>query len=140
MGTTLRLRTFGMSAGTILLTATGIGASKAAFAGTIDGTLAAASAPNEGIYDVVATSGDRYVGQSGDISARLAQHVAKGKITAAEASKAVRTYVPGGKTAREIAEQLAIDNYKRLGVKLSNVRNPIGDKRIGLMGPAYKRP
>jgi hypothetical protein len=62
----------------------------------------------EGIYLVRSARGI-YVGQSGDVSARLAQHVAAGKFTQAEADAAERTAVYGGRTAREIAEQQKID-------------------------------
>jgi hypothetical protein len=47
--------------------------------------------------------------------------------------------VSGGKTAREIAEQLKIDQLG--GIKaLGNVRNPIGTRRFGLMPEGYTRP
>ena len=64
--------------------------------------------PNEGIYIVKTPAGD-YVGQSGNISQRLVQHVYSGKFTQAEVNAAERIAVSGGKMAREIAEQLKID-------------------------------
>ncbi|MFF1821545.1 polymorphic toxin-type HINT domain-containing protein [Kribbella sp. NPDC058245] len=90
-----------------------------------------------GIY-IVNTAKGVYVGQSKNISKRLAQHVAKNKFTQAEVDNAVRYCVPGSKTDREIAEQLMIDmaGGKR---NLLNEVNPIGDGRIGLMGPGYSR-
>ena len=56
-----------------------------------------------GIY-VVSTPGGQYVGQSGNISNRLGQHVAKGKFTQEEVDSAQRFAVPGTKLDREVAE------------------------------------
>jgi hypothetical protein len=130
---------FGASAGTVIITVGGVGAAKAVAGGAV------ASTANEGIYDVATLTGERYVGQSGNITQRLAQHVSDGKITAAEASKAIRTYVPGGKTAREIAEQLAIDKYggpksTNSASVLANKVNPVGLARQYIMPPRYSRP
>jgi hypothetical protein len=89
----------------------------------------------EGIYEFTATSGRTYVGQSGRITERVAEHVQSGKLGAKEAGKVVRTEVRGGKTAREIAEQRRIDELG--GVKsgnLENKKNPIGEARKHLMG------
>jgi RHS repeat-associated protein len=94
----------------------------------------------EGIYSFRDTAKKRYVGQSGNIDRRLRQHVATGKVTAANARHASRKEVLGGKTTREIAEQLKLDRYKRRNIPVSNKRNPVGDARIGLLGPGYKRP
>lgn len=44
----------------------------------------------EGLYVVDAAAGARYVGQSGDISGRLAQHVASKKISQEAADNALR--------------------------------------------------
>ena len=107
--------------------------------GEARGAEVAAHAAEEGIYDVVTQTGERYVGQSGDITRRLAEHVADEKITKEAADNAIRIGVDGGKDAREIAEQLRIDSYggKRF---LANKVNPIGRRRIGLLGPGYLRP
>ncbi len=87
---------------------------------------------NEGIYQFTASSGKTYVGQSGDIAARLEQHIASGKLLEAELPNVTRTEVLGGKTAREVAEQLRINELN--GVKgLENVRNPIGPARKHLI-------
>ena len=49
-----------------------------------------------------------------------------------------RSEVLGGKTAREIAEQLKVT--EKGGVRmLRNERNPIGDARLHLMPPGYTR-
>ena len=81
---------------------------------------------------VVSTPRGEYVGQSGNISNRLDQHVASGKFTQAEVAAAQRISVPGSKLDREIAEQLLIDS--KGGVpNLVNVVNPIGPKRFGVM-------
>lgn len=77
----------------------------------------------EGIYEFEAASGKTYVGQSGDIPARIQQHIASGKLLPGTPVKT--TEVLGGKTAREIAEQLRINALG--GVRnLENIRNPIG--------------
>jgi hypothetical protein len=95
---------------------------------------------NEGNY-IVKTSEGTYVGQSGDISSRLAAHVANDKFTQAEVDVAERIFVGGGKTAREIAEQRLIDGLGGVdSPDVLNIRNPIGQTRIGLMGPGYIRP
>ena len=73
-----------------------------------------------------------YVGQSSNVALRLLQHVATGKITPAAAKQAYTFAVGGGKTAREIAEQLTINALG--GVKnLENIRNLIGPARTGLL-------
>ncbi len=100
---------------------------------------------NEGIYVVTKAGGPnkgkQYVGQSGNISRRMRQHVRAGKFTQAEANAAARIPVPGGKTKREVAEQKLIDTLGGLkGGNLLNKVNPVGDKRIGsLMPPGYTR-
>lgn len=104
-------------------------------AGLIQGALGeGTTAVEEGIYEFTATSGRTYVGQSGRITERLAEHVQTGKGAADDVAQAVRTEVKGGKTAREIAEQRRIDELG--GVKsgnLENKRNPIGPARSHLM-------
>jgi RHS repeat-associated protein len=93
--------------------------------------LAAEVVPNEGIYIVRTPTGD-YVGQSGNIAQRLARHVYNGKFKQAEVDAAERIAVSGGKTAREIAEQLKIDEMGGIE-KLLNEVNPIGPARFSLM-------
>ena len=85
-----------------------------------------------------------HVGQSKNIEKRLAQHVSRGKFTAAEAAAAKRLVVKGNKTRREVLEQSWIDMSG--GIKHSNSLNkvnPIGKKRSGLMPrnwkPGYNR-
>jgi hypothetical protein len=85
----------------------------------------------EGNYVVNSAAGE-YVGQSGQISKRLQEHVRTGKFTAAEVAGAQRVHVPGGKLAREINEQLLIDSKGGI-VNLLNKVNPIGPKRFGVM-------
>ncbi|WP_198174880.1 RHS repeat-associated core domain-containing protein [Spirosoma arboris] len=85
---------------------------------------------NEGVYEFTAASGKKYVGQSSDIAKRLEQHLASGKLLPGTPVKT--TEVLGGKTAREVAEQLRIDSLG--GVRnLENIRNPIGPKRQHLL-------
>lgn len=91
----------------------------------------------EGIY-VIRGAAETYVGQSGDISSRLAAHVASGRFSQAEVDQAERIGVAGGKTAREIAEQRKIDELGGID-NLGNLRNPIGARRLHLMGPVYVR-
>lgn len=89
----------------------------------------------EGIYQFTAASGKTYVGQSVNIPTRLAQHIASGKLIK---GTPVKTYeVLGGKTAREIAEQMrikALGGIHQKGIKvLENYRNPIGKAREYLL-------
>ncbi|MGN8048138.1 RHS repeat-associated core domain-containing protein [Curtobacterium sp. 22159] len=93
--------------------------------------------PTEGIY-VIRTARGTYVGQSGNIDRRLAEHVVSGKFSLDEVSSAERFEVTGGKTAREVAEQRKIDELGGVGNLLNKV-NPIGQRRIALMGPGYTR-
>lgn len=53
----------------------------------------------QGIYVIRKSNGSVYVGQSGNISTRLAQHVKSGKYTQAEVNAAESFSVGGGKTA-----------------------------------------
>lgn len=115
----------------------GIGGFTAGMGEWLVGARAVQQEVQEGIYIVRAAEG-RYVGQSGNMAERLAQHVARGKFTEAEVSTAERIYVGGGKTAREIAEQLKIDELGGLR-NLINERNPIGPRRFELMPPGYTR-
>jgi len=70
------------------------------------------------------------VGQSKNIAARLKQHTKSGKLLPGTSVKI--TEVPGGKTAREIAEQLRINSLGGIK-KLENLRNPIGPARKNLL-------
>lgn len=101
------------------------------------GGSSATSAVTEGIY-VIKTSDGTYVGQSGDINKRFKQHL--GRFTAEDLASAERIEVRGGKTSREIAEQLKLDSLRDDGATMLNKVNPIGPKRIHLMGPGYSRP
>ena len=88
----------------------------------------------EGIYLVMTKEGKPYIGQSSTIWERLLAHVRVDKITRGAAESAVRTHVPGGRVAREIAEQEAIDAHGGiLSRMLANVRNPIGKGRRHLL-------
>jgi hypothetical protein len=90
---------------------------------------------------VINSSAGVYVGQSGNITRRLGEHVRTGKFTQAEVDAAQRFEVRGGKTKREIAEQLKLDSFG--GKKAPNVLNevnPIGDRRLNLLPPGYARP
>jgi YD repeat-containing protein len=98
----------------------------------------AARAVQEGIY-VIRTKRGRYVGQSGDIPGRLAQWVRSGRFSQAEVDAAERIAVSGGRTKREIAEQLKIDELGGVD-ELLNIRNPIGRSRLELMPEGYTRP
>jgi RHS repeat-associated protein len=100
-----------------------------------EGTVAATeeTVANEGIYEFTASSGKTYVGQSGNISRRIGEHLASGKLLEADIATVRTTGVTGGKTAREIAEQLRINELG--GIKnLENARNPIGKARSFLLG------
>jgi RHS repeat-associated protein len=96
------------------------------------GGRAAAKLAEEGIYEFTATSGRTYVGQSGNISRRITQHVRSGKLAAEEAGNVRRTEVLGGKTAREIAEQHRINELGGIQ-NLENKVNPIGPSRQHLI-------
>jgi len=84
-----------------------------------------------GIY-VVNSADGVYVGQSRNISRRLAEHVRNGKFTPDEVANAARQGVSGGKTQREIAEQTMVDRLGGIDNLLNEV-NPIGPKRFDLM-------
>jgi hypothetical protein len=87
----------------------------------------------EGVYEFVASSGKKYVGQTCNWFRRKPQHLASKKLPKENLDTVRFTPVPGGKTAREIAEQKRINE---LGIKnLSNKRNPIGPKRQHLLPP-----
>lgn len=96
-----------------------------------------------GIYVIRKSNGSVYVGQSGDISARLAQHVKSGRYTQAEVNAAERFSVGGGKTAREMAEQMKL-NSPQIGGRdapgVLNKVNPIGKNRRSLFPNWYRYP
>ena len=81
----------------------------------------------EGIYAVETVAGETYVGQSGNIAQRLAQHVDNGFITQGAADNATLYEVLGGKTSREVAEQGLIDFNGGVD-NLANQVNPIGGR------------
>jgi RHS repeat-associated protein len=84
----------------------------------------------EGIYGF-SEKGKTYVGQSGDVAGRVGQHLGSGKLV--PGSTVTVTPVPGGKTAREVAEQKRINQLggtaNKPGSQTTNQRNPIGPKR-----------
>ncbi len=98
-----------------------------------DDMLDATKVVKEGIYEFpdALSAGRTYVGQSGNVAKRLGQHERSGK-KAADAV-ATSTSVPGGKTAREVAEQRRINELGGIRTapdsRTSNVRNPIGPAR-----------
>jgi hypothetical protein len=95
------------------------------------------NAAREGIYEFPdqKSSGKDYVGQSGDMDARLKTHEQSGRL---EPGTETRTPVEGGKTAREVAEHKRIQE-KTGGVParesdaVSNQRDPIGARRKHLL-------
>jgi RHS repeat-associated protein len=86
----------------------------------------------KGIYKFTGKTGKPYVGQSSDIAQRLKQHLGSGKLPPDEIPGVETTDVPGDKTAREIAEQQAIDDLGGLN-NTENLRNPIGPNRVYLV-------
>jgi hypothetical protein len=87
----------------------------------------------EGIYEFAEGDGT-YVGQSGNISNRLGQHVSNGRVSPEGAAAAERTNVTGGKLSREIAEQRRINELGGVkGGRVTNKVNPIGPNRQHLM-------
>jgi hypothetical protein len=79
------------------------------------------------VYAVETVAGETYIGQSGNIASRLAQHVDNGFITQEAADSAQLFEVLGGKTSREVAEQALIDSNGGVG-NLANTVNPIGGR------------
>ncbi|MBP9760765.1 MAG: DNRLRE domain-containing protein [Candidatus Magasanikbacteria bacterium] len=90
------------------------------------------SKPVEGIYQFTTKDGLDYVGQSQDITKRLQQHMKSGKLDANDLLQVKVKEVPGGKTQREIAEQMRINELGGID-KLSNKVNPIGPNRQQLL-------
>jgi hypothetical protein len=96
------------------------------------------NAPKRGIYEFPdATAGGKpYVGQSGNISQRLQQQKQAGRLTEGIVPKT--TEIPGGRTAREIAEHQRIQEITdgvpaRRSPAVSNQRDPIGPNRRHLL-------
>jgi hypothetical protein len=88
----------------------------------------------EGIYEFTTYTGKTYVGQSGNIAARIEQHLATRKLLVKDISSIRTTEVLGGKTAREIAEQMRINALGGIrGGRLDNIRNSIGPARQYLL-------
>ena len=79
----------------------------------------------EGIYVFTTTAGKTYIGQSVDVARRLAEHVRLGRLTSATSATIIK--VTGGKTSREIAEQMLINSMGGLPSTFLAIRvNPIG--------------
>lgn len=103
--------------------------------------VAAIAAPNERTEVAGNGAGEVYLGQSGNITSRLGQRASTGKFPQSEVHAAERIEVLGGKTAREIQEQLKQDSFGgRDASGVLNRVNPIGDRRLSLMPPGYVRP
>ena len=97
----------------------------------------------EGIYEFTDLKiGLTYVGQSGNISRCILQHVAKNRLLRSDIGNVQRVEVLGGKTAREIQEQMRIDQLGGIfrdvnGMKirnLANVVNPVSKVRRAALG------
>jgi RHS repeat-associated protein len=104
--------------------------------GLAAGRLAATpgAVATEGIYEFTGRTGRTYVGQSGNIPRRTAQHSRSGKLPPGNEPSTAE--VLGGKTAREIAEQQRIDELGGIaGGNLENQVNPIGPRRQHLIEP-----
>lgn len=98
------------------------------------GVKALSESTVKGIYEFATVRGKKYNGQSVNIFRRLREHIKSGKTTIALLRDSLKvTEVVGDKTAREIAEQRAIDMAGGLGPDLENVVNPIGIARRHLM-------
>jgi len=93
----------------------------------------AVSLVEEGIYEFTSSDTLTYVGQSGDIPARLYEHLISGKLLPGDFYSVQTTEVLGGRIPREIAEQLRIEQLGGVG-NLRNVRNAIGVARQYLLG------
>ena len=92
----------------------------------------------EGIYEFPdqTAGGIPYVGQSERVPTRLGEHQAAGRLTPGTENT---TAIPGGKTAREIAEhnriqQLTGGQKAKNSVSVANKVDPIGKKRRALLG------
>ncbi len=88
---------------------------------------------DEGIY-LANTNAGSYVGQSGQVTTRLGQHVASGKLGVDNASDAIRFSVGGGKLSREVAEQRVLNSLGGPGASnVLNKVNPIGSARTSYL-------
>jgi RHS repeat-associated protein len=97
-----------------------------------DQVLARTNGIREGIYEFISSNGQKYIGQSGNIYSRLMQHIQQGKLAIQDIDSIVAKEVLGGKTAREIEEQLSILRNGRIP-NLRNQVNPIGAARGNLL-------
>ncbi len=101
-------------------------------------SAAAAAAPIAGIY-ILKTKAGTYIGQSKNISRRLAQHVRSGlNVPKEDAENAQIIPVGGDRLNREVREQIEIDQYGGV-TNLLNERNPIGEARFWAMPQPYIR-
>ncbi|MHB8638072.1 MAG: RHS repeat-associated core domain-containing protein [Fimbriimonadaceae bacterium] len=97
------------------------------------GLIGPGSDPFPGIYKLPENPESRpYVGQSGDLRARLTYWGRTGMIYGPDDPSVEIVPVYGGKTQREIAEQQLINSLGGIE-NLSNKRNPIGPQRAHLM-------
>jgi hypothetical protein len=91
------------------------------------------SASEGGVYEFpdAQNPGKQYVGQSGNLAQRIQAQRSAGRIE--PGVEPIITEVPGGKTAREVAEQTRINELggtrNVAGSQASNIRNPIGPNR-----------
>jgi hypothetical protein len=85
----------------------------------------------EGTYEFAdaLNSGKTYVGQSGDIDRRLAEHIRDGRLASSDLANVRRTAVPGGKLQREIAEQLRITELGGIKGALTIANSQVDDLR-----------
>lgn len=105
----------------------GGGSAAAGLRASTTSTSVASGAVSEGIY-VIRSAEGIYVGQSRNIDQRFLAHAQR--FTQAELAAAERIFVPGGKTAREAAEQLKIDSFGGKNADgVLNIVNPVGDVR-----------
>jgi RHS repeat-associated protein len=89
----------------------------------------------EGVYEFLEGAAT-YVGQTGDLATRLAQHMSSGKIVNGSSVKV--TEVLGGKTVREVFEHRRIQEITggvpaRFSDLVTNLRDPIGMARSYLL-------
>lgn len=78
--------------------------------------------------------GAHYVGQSGDISKRLQQHINAGNLDPEDLKEVEVIAIAGGKVKREIAEQFIIKyEYGGISDELANKINPLGEQRMDFM-------
>ncbi len=80
-----------------------------------------------GIYEFTAKSGQKYVGQSGDIGRRIKEHLRTGRLKRSDITSVKIRKVKGGELTRRIAEQTRMNKLGGKGV-LDNARNAMADK------------